>query len=236
MKASNSDSQPESMKFAALLLHDLETPIAVAKNFMKRLANGNYDPENEMHQELFKSTRLALDRAERILEDFIDQFRTDARSLQINRESTDITELTKECVDVTSPLLEDKSLRVNINTGASPPKKVEMDRHLIARVIDNYLVNAIRHSPLNSDINITIREKGSGIRLEIANKTEAGEAFDFDINEIFNAKSQVELREQRKARGSGLGLVFSKMVIEAHNGKTGAMRSSSSETVFWFEL
>jgi signal transduction histidine kinase len=103
-------------------------------------------------------------------------------------------------------------------------------------VIDNYLVNAIRHAPLKSDINITISGKGSGIRLEIANKTEAGEVFDFDINEIFNAKSQVELREQRKARGSGLGLIFSKMVIEAHQGKTGAMRNNNNETVFWFEI
>ncbi|MEW6234877.1 MAG: HAMP domain-containing sensor histidine kinase [Candidatus Omnitrophota bacterium] len=244
-------TQPESMQdkdglhlqFAALLLHDLETPFAVAKQFFKRLEEGRFDPHNPKHMQLAASIRAATLRGERILEDFLDQARNADSKLEAQPAPADIREIIADCIQVVSLLAEDKNITIRQTIDPSLPNNAEIDRRLTARIVDNFLVNALRHSPQNSIVEIhafLMKRKQDGaatykiMRVEILNKHP--HEIDFALEDIFDPVKQVELRQQRRVQGSGLGLTFCKMAAAAQNGTVGAAKRSLDEAVFWFEL
>jgi signal transduction histidine kinase len=96
--------------------------------------------------------------------------------------------------------------------------EIEGDRDLLSRVLRNLLANAIRHSPLNTgevwvnvskrdaQLAVEVRDNGSGIPPEYQAR-------------IFEKFVQVEGKRAQVRTGTGLGLTFCKMVIEAHGGR-----------------
>ncbi|HPA48296.1 MAG TPA: histidine kinase dimerization/phospho-acceptor domain-containing protein [bacterium] len=227
------ENRPD-IQLVSLLLHDLETPLAVVKRFLDRVDEGKHDPDNPRHKKLLDSSQLAIQRATRILEDLLDQARSWETGLKVDLQPKDISEIVIRCLRVVEPLTEDKSLQTRVHVAESVPNRIPCDEALIERVIDNFLVNAIRSAPLNAVIDIRILSRDDFVRLEVVNPLDL--VLSVDLDEVFDIHRQVELRRLRGQCGSGLGLRFSRMAIEAHHGRIGAMRSDQSEAVFWFEL
>ncbi len=223
------------LDFLALLLHDLESPLAVAKHFLRRVEDGRHDPQNPKHLELVKSTRLAVDRAERILEDVLDLARTSGSgNLKTCPAFSDLRKLIRDCVAMVSPLAEDKDIDIHDDVDSLLPDLLLFDSALITRVIDNFLVNAIRHAPRKSDIVITVRSYGTHFCLNVINQSE--EKTDLDMNRIFDPVYQVQTRQKRQHLGTGLGLSFCRLAVEAQNGRIGAEQDREGKISFWFEL
>jgi signal transduction histidine kinase len=223
-----------NLKFAALLVHDLETPLAVARRFINRVEQGKYNPEDERHRKLAGSTRLAVDRAERILEDLLDQVRAGEFGFSISISPVNLRELIEECIEVVRPLSEDVDLEIQLQMKPDSPEMVYCDRRLISRVVDNFLVNAIRHSARNKNIQVQAEKKNGAFQVEVQNQLEA--PLEYDLDEIFQPEIQVDLRAGRKHRGAGLGLTFSRMVVEAHDGQIGVKGGRNGKVVFWFNI
>lgn len=220
--------------FAALLIHDLETPIAVAKQFLKRVEQGRHNPENPSHQRLLVSTQVAMKRAERILEDMLDQARYSATGLRIRRTLTNLRRVALDCIDLVAHIADDRGIVLETDFQPMLSDALMLDTRLIERVIDNFLVNAIRHAPRDTKVLLRTRHSAESVRVEVANAVENG--FETDLEDIFNPVRQVQLRKERKLQGSGLGLTFSRMVVDAHGGRVGAGFERGEEVVFWFEV
>ncbi len=222
------------LQLVALLLHDLESPLSVAKQFLRRVEAGRHDPNNPKHQQLAASTRLAIERAERILEDVLDQARNENTGLTAKKENTEFEAIINSCLDIVNPIAEDKNILITKHIDPSLPASVFIDPSMTSRVIDNYLVNAIRHTPRKHEIEIRAHSSNGFIRTEVINPL--SENTSFDIQNIFDPAQQVQLRLQRKMQGSGLGLTYCRMAIEAQNGQVGANKKEDNKLVFWFEL
>lgn len=231
----NSREAPNNLpiQFTALLLHDLEAPLAVAKQFINRVKEGRHDPQNPRHQKFAVSAQHALERGERILEDLIDQARNLESGLKINRTPTILSNVITNCVDIVMLLAEDKNLTIQAAPNAALQEAVLLDSRLLSRVIDNLLVNAIRHAARGSRIDVNGGRIAAQLWIEIANQSEGD--VEIDIDKIFDPLYQVQMRSQQKMRGSGLGLTFSQEVVVAHGG-TIAAREEKGATIFRIEL
>lgn len=221
------------LRFVAQLLHDLETPVAVAKHFLKRVAEGRYDPSRSAHRELLDSTQLAIHRAERILEDLLDLARQDEECLLANPAVVDFRSVLRECLEVVRPMAEENRVEIHCEIGQQVPSEVLLDAALIGRVIDNYLSNAIRHAAAETTILIRVRCADQRLNLSVINVPK--ENLNGNIEKIFDPAEQIRQRQSRKYRGSGLGLTFSKKAVEAHRGEVGAYQKDN-EIIFWFEI
>ncbi len=222
------------LQFVSLLLHDLETPIAVSKHFLNRVVEGRYDPNNPAHQSLAQSTLSAIHRAERILEDVLDQARNEGSQLSVNKSEVNFKELIEACISVVLPLLQDKEITLEKQIDSALSSPFFLDELLTTRVIDNYLVNAIRHTPRKSAIHLIAQRDEEGLFFELRNPGMVDE--NMDIGDIFRPEKQVELRQQRKMLGNGLGLSFCRIAIEAQGGTVGARNRASNEVGFWFQI
>jgi signal transduction histidine kinase len=94
--------------------------------------------------------------------------------------------------------------------------EVNVDRDLIQRVIANLIDNAIKFTPKNGKILISAEAKNGSVLISIADN---GPGIPPEYRKkIFERFGQVPDQRSRR-RGSGLGLTFCRLAIEAHQGR-----------------
>ncbi len=115
---------------------------------------------------------------------------------------------------------------------ASLPVVVVADRELIKRVIVNLVENALKFSRPNELVQVAITAPGQVARVTVTDRSEGISAADRE--KIFD--KFVQLSGPRRKAGTGLGLAFCKLAIEAHGGVIGVASEPGQGSTFWFEL
>jgi signal transduction histidine kinase len=101
-------------------------------------------------------------------------------------------------------------------TSATYPLVVRADPERLAQALDNLLDNAIRYSPANSTIIVSIEEKDDGLQCSVIDQG-AGIPADH-LPYIFERFYRAEKSRARRDGGAGLGLAIAKALIEAMGG------------------
>jgi signal transduction histidine kinase len=103
-------------------------------------------------------------------------------------------------------------------------------------VLSNLLDNALRHAPVRSQVRIEA-EPHESRSFALVSVVDTGKGIPPDVRErIFEKFVQVPKSALRGHRGSGLGLTFCKLVIEAHGGQIWADTGPEGGAAFRFTL
>lgn len=117
----------------------------------------------------------------------------------------------------------------------SGPALLEADEDLIARVIENLLMNAIKFTDENEGcIRIALEERPETIRFIICDNG-CGIPEDFR-NSVFEKFGIRDTQPSNTKYSTGLGLPFCKLAIEAHGGDIQVGTSQENGAMFMFEL
>ena len=112
---------------------------------------------------------------------------------------------------------------------------MQFDPNLIRRVIENFFVNAVQHT--RSDGRIEIRVRKTGSRWLELSVIDDGEGIDPAYHQaVFEKFGQAAAPQGRSKSGSGLGLTFCKMAVEAHGGRIGVRSKPGQGAAFYFRL
>ncbi|MCE1253101.1 MAG: ATP-binding protein, partial [Anaerolineae bacterium] len=109
-----------------------------------------------------------------------------------------------------------------------------VDEHLMSRVLDYLVGNALKFSPAQTSIIVQVEQPSSQIsRIKVIDQ---GNGISDENKElIFDKYKVVELKKSGVSQ-TGLGLFFCKMVISAHDGKIWIEDNPSGGAVFIFEF
>ncbi|ETR69251.1 MAG: histidine kinase [Candidatus Magnetoglobus multicellularis str. Araruama] len=200
-----------------MIIHDMDAPLAVIERLMSRICIGRFDPKNDTHSRLIRSSTLALDRVRKMLRDM--QEVIGGQPLQANPETIELKDLAKSIVQEISPLVASEGQRMK--TTCKDNRPVTTDTVLIKRVAVNFITNAIYHNEKGHPIELKLFGHGdSGYGLKVINY--GSNIPEEHINDIFEAGVQLDMRANRKFRGHGLGLAFCKMVADVLGGNVEA--------------
>jgi two-component system sensor histidine kinase/response regulator len=111
---------------------------------------------------------------------------------------------------------------------------VDCDPDIVRRVFANLLGNAVKFSPPDEVIAITIADAQKEIKISITDKG-YGIAPEYH-QKIFDKFGQVEMHKQHQTHSTGLGLTFCRLAVEAHGGKIGVISEPEKGSTFWFTL
>ena len=143
-----------------------------------------------------------------MLNSIIQTYKVDNGIIELNKTLTNIKSLILKCIAEVDILAKSKNLKINCNI---PPLEIQCDNTLIRRVIANIINNAIKHAFENSSITINVFKKFDKCYFEFSN---IGKPIPENIrNHLFE-----KYVTGNQLTGIGLGLYFSKKVINAHNG------------------
>lgn len=207
--------------------HELRTPLTLIMAPLKRLLDGN-GPEGEQTEVLNRVYRQSR-RMKDLINMVLDLRKLEVESNALKIESIDFNSWIGNVIgDILS---EEKEVGIEIRTEMDPRISfVEFDRRKCDTVMTNILINAVKHSKagdvigirtelIEDKVRVTVSDQGPGLR-------------DTDMTRLFTRFYQ----NNREEYGSGIGLSFSKILIELHGGHIGAANNEDKGASFWWEI
>src|SRR5262249_61938191 len=94
---------------------------------------------------------------------------------------------------------------------------VIMDEQRIGQVVTNLLSNALKFSPRGSTVTVSVKVEEQALHVTVRDEGEG--IAPKDMSRLFQKFSQLDSSTTRKAGGTGLGLVITKGIVEAHGGR-----------------
>lgn len=233
MAESLRQSDEAKKAFIADVTHELRTPLTVIKGTIETLEDGALD-DAEGRGPLLTSMQRETDRLIRLVNELLVLTRAEAGSLQLNLQSLDLAALARTRCEVFSSLATRHEVALTVSADEHPAPQVHADPDRLSQVIDNLLANAIRHSPSNSTIAITIQQTNERVECSIADQGTGIPAQHLPF--IFERFYRVDTSRNRKDGGMGLGLAIARALIRAQGGQISAQSVEGAGTTITFWL
>ena len=120
----------------------------------------------------------------------------------------------------------------SLHLNAPEPVPAIYDPEIISRVLENLVGNACKFAPDSSEVRVSVIRQGEWARVSV---NDSGPGIPSQHHQrVFEKFAQLDLETKRF--GSGLGLAFCKLAVEAHGGKIGLESDSGCGSTFWFLL
>ena len=148
--------------------------------------------------------------------------------MPLNKTECNLVQIARQAIDSLTPLAEGRKLELI----APEPTMVSCDTDVIRRVIENLLANGFKFVPEDGVIQICVGREDSDVKVKVMD-TGIGIPPEYH-QKIFNKFCQVE--NKRAKVGTGLGLAYCKLAIEAHEGSIGVNSEVGKGSTFWFSL
>ena len=231
MAESLRQSDEAKKAFVADVTHELRTPLTVIKGTIETLEDGALD-DTEGRGPLLTSMARETDRLIRLVNELLVLTRADAGSLQLNMQTVDLAELVRARCDVFSGLASDRGIKLYCRADCQSALLVA-DSDRLSQVIDNLLDNAIRHSPENATITITLRQTKEGVECSVSDQGTGIPAGHLPF--IFERFYRVDSARDRRDGGTGLGLAIARTLISAQGGtiRAQSMEGQGTTITFW---
>lgn len=218
----------EKVRMLINISHELRTPLTLIIAPLKRLM-GQTGPDDER-----SATLNRIYRQSKRMKDLLDMI-LDLRKLEVGKSSLKVTAadfnvwIANAVEDIVN---EEKTEGIYIVTEPDPSiGQVSFDKKKCETVLMNILMNAIKHSTKGDHIIIRTSLSESGfVRVSIIDQGPG--LGDIDRSRMFTRFYQSNSEQY----GSGIGLSYSKILVELHGGRIGAENNSDKGATFWWEI
>lgn len=218
--------------FISIASHEIRTPLTVIKATAQLLYHRFHTLENGA---VGKSAAKIDEKADKLLtliHYLLDASQIARGELMMKPELFSITDLVIESID--EMMLINPGLTI-ISKGKIK-NKVWGDRFRISQVLNNLLNNAVKYSPRDKDIIVSVTKNKNGGNLIVSVQ-------DFGIGipkqeqkNLFKRFWRASTARQKDISGIGLGLHISSQIIEKHNGKLWFISDKNKGSTFKFSI
>lgn len=201
-------SLTRSEDFIAEAAHRVRTPLATVRSHAETTLQR---VDKEENRTALRAMIRAIDESSRAAGQLLDHAMTTFRADHLDRQEINLSELVADLVDRLEPVAEMKDITFDLNVQESV--QVSADPILLQNAIRNLIDNALKYSPAESTIEITVaRSDQAFVRI-----CDAGPGFPTD--HMAGLVDRFARGANAKGiTGSGLGLTIAHDVAEAHKG------------------
>jgi two-component system OmpR family sensor kinase len=193
--------------------HELRSPLA-----RMRVALGlARQPPADLSRQLDRLER-EIERLDSLISQVLKLARLHGNDAPFARETFDLDELIEEVVRDANFEGAVKSCKVRLQGAAAAA--VDGNRELVRSAIENVLRNAVRYSPQNTPVDVSIARTESGVVILI--RDQGPGVPDRDLERIFEPFYRVAESRDRDTGGEGIGLAITAQVMKAHGGSARA--------------
>jgi signal transduction histidine kinase len=207
------------------MVHDLRNPLTGISIALQLLDDKLSEFVSPAQHRLFEIANNSTEKMISLVNAILDLSRLEQGHMPVNPSRTSIQELVTETMRQQSPLAADKGVQLlNHIDPALPPALA--DEELVGRILQNLVGNAIKFTPSGGSISIRAHTsfEDTAARGSTAPEQESLCISVTDTGPGIPPELQDRLFEkfvvgEHEARGSGLGLAFCKLAVEAHGGR-----------------
>lgn len=205
----------------SFISHDLRAPIGASIMLL------NEENNNKHATRIVKMLNHALNMAD----SFLQVSRAEMADTSKFQEF-DIVSLVHQSIDDVYAVARNKNVRIDFQFSEESIWQYG-DFGLLQRAVSNILLNAIKYSPQDTTVEVSLNSNNGSIGLQIS---DSGPGIAPDrIKRLFKRFSRIE-SEHQASEGSGLGLYFVDVTVKKHGGTVVAVSELGNGTTFTIQL
>lgn len=250
--------------FTSMMVHELRSPLGGIRNMTELIINRKEDiDEKKLYGEyipnIFKSSSEMLE----LVNDLLDAAKIESGEFSIQKEKSSIITAISDRIKFFETLASSKSIVISTHFTDDIKDTQDFDPQRISQVLNNLISNALKFTETGGRIDfyafshntgqtfdVELEKMGGDMRFKdqfnntsniqnslvvAVSDTGAGISKD-EIGQLFNKFKQFRASRLSEAKGTGLGLVIIKGIIEAHGGTVGVASKESIGSLFYFTI
>lgn len=214
----------QQQNFMMAITHELKTPIAVAQLNLETLQKRKL--EEDKQQKLIANTLQEANRLNTLCNNILFTSQLDAGGYSVNFQELNLTDIVETCVDDCKSRFPERVITEAIEEN----RLMQGDPFLLQMLVNNLLENALKYSPKNMPIHVSLSFIANKNVLSIADLGLGIE--DQEKKKVFDKFYRSGSENTRKAQGTGLGLYLCKKIAETHNGYISVTDNQPNGSIF----
>ncbi len=230
MAANLETAEANRRNMVADVAHELRTPISNIQGYLEAVKDGLLQPDAATIEIIYQQAGHLVT----LVEDLRVLALAEAGALRLEFSEVSPAELIQNAAEAFQTRAAAKGIDLRLDVTSQLPLVI-IDRTRVTQVIGNLLENAIKYSPEQTSVEVSVRSPGpQSIRISV---TDQGKGIEADeLSQIFDRFYRVDPSRARATGGSGLGLTIAKQLVEAHGGSITVESRPGQGTCFSFEL
>lgn len=215
--------------FILSVTHELKTPIAAVKLFLETMKSRKLSEEQQ--SKVISDALKETVRLQSLTDNILLATRLDQKQSGFFQEEVSFSQVLNSCIQ-RFEVMDEKNRR--FRSKIQGEVTIHGDHQLLQSLSINLIENALKYSPTDSPIDVSLSRSNSSIILSIADQ---GSGIpESEQTRVFEKFYRLGNEETRKNKGTGLGLYLVKNIVRLHNGTVKIENNTPHGTRFILEF
>lgn len=202
-------------RFFANVSHELRTPLTLILSPLSTALNSPILDDGNKALIL-----LAKEQANQLLglvSEILDLTKLESGKMEVREEPTDVYQLMRRLISTFESYAKQKNINLVFEFAKNMPHGLMLDKLKVERIFNNLISNALKFTPIDGTITVTIKDKIHDWRIEV---TDNGKGIHpDDLPHLFDRFYQTNQLESPVEGGTGIGLSLAKELTEVMHGE-----------------
>lgn len=247
-------------EFTSMIVHELRSPLDGVKKIVELLVGNKVVYDSPEYKDYLKMAYQSSASMLELVNDILDISKLQAGKFEVKKENSNLKEVIENRINFYHISTETRNINLESFFGQNLPTLASFDPQAIKQILNNFISNAIKFTSSGGSILVSafvfdssqkilevdkvkypvfpniddIKAKNRSICVVVSD-TGIGIPED-SIKELFHTYKQVGLSPVTNDKGTGLGLVIAKGIVEAHGGTIGVVSKKDIGTSFFFTI
>ena len=204
-------------EFLATLAHELRNPLAPIRTGIELMSKASLDTAKTAQIRQMMSRQVV--QLVRLIDDLLDLSRIATGKVVLQRDRLDLRTVVSSAIEACQPGIDHAHHQLTVQLPDEPVWAVG-DAARLSQVLSNLVNNAVKYTPENGKIAVTLRTVAEQAELQVEDNG-AGIPSEM-LGEVFTMFTQVNQTLDRSQGGLGIGLSLVRRLVELHGGEVEA--------------
>ncbi|MHA1700343.1 MAG: sensor histidine kinase, partial [Promethearchaeota archaeon] len=201
--------------FLANMSHELRTPLNSIIGFSELMLDAYTDSLDENQKQYLKNILDSGEHLLSLINDILDLSKIEAGKMKLNYKRIPLKNLLERTINLFQEKSQKHNIRILIKI-ENGVKDIVADETKLRQILFNLLSNAIKFTPDGGNVGLDVKFENDNYIFTVWD-TGIGIAKK-DLDKLFKPFQQLENALSRNYEGTGLGLHYSKSLVELHGG------------------
>ncbi|MEM9945014.1 MAG: ATP-binding protein [Cyanobacteria bacterium P01_D01_bin.36] len=225
-------------EFVSVVSHELRTPLTAIHGGLHLITSGLVASNSHQGKELLQVAAENSQRLVRLVNDILELERLESGKAKLNPKKVVSQQITSQAVHTFKVAANTHKLTIEVS---DPGLELMADSDRLTQVLTNLLDNAIKFSPENATIWISVEKTPSSPETGEATalfqvKDEGRGIPSENLSEMFERFTQINYDDSREKGGTGLGLAICHNIVRQHGGRIWVKSKLGEGSCFFFTV
>jgi signal transduction histidine kinase len=222
----------EKNSLISIVSHDLNTPFASIKMWLNILEDDNGNLQEDQLKAIERIRQSAV-KGETLIRSILDIEKAETNQHRVELENFDLKVFVERIVEDFQPAASGKNIQLHFETAYKHVYLVS-DKQLVTRICENLFSNAIKYSPPNKNVWISVTESNDAVSIRV--KDEGAGISAQELPNLFSKYGKISSVPTAGEASTGLGLSIVKRIVEELNGSVFCESEPGSGALFIVSL